>query len=85
MSATPADDAQTSPAWNCGCKDTDFFALMQENSDFFAIFSLEAGVTRRINAEHKTDAEERQKLRMYRSDRKGTEGRTKKTRMYSRQ
>ena len=22
MSATPADDAQTSPAWNCGCKDT---------------------------------------------------------------
>ena len=52
MSATPADDAQTSPAWNCGCKDTDFFALMQENSDFFAIFSLEAGVTRRINAEH---------------------------------
>ena len=25
MSATPADDAQTSPAWNCDRKDSDFF------------------------------------------------------------
>ena len=32
-------------AWaNYGCKDTDFFALMQENGDFFAIFTLEAGI-----------------------------------------
>ncbi len=29
MSATPADDAQTSPAWNCGCKYTTFFRDMQ--------------------------------------------------------
>ena len=29
MSATPADDAQTSPAWNCGCKGTTKFADMQ--------------------------------------------------------
>ncbi len=29
MSATPADDVQTSPAWNCGCKDTTKFADVQ--------------------------------------------------------
>ena len=27
MSATPADDVQTSPAWNCGCKYTTFFDM----------------------------------------------------------
>ena len=53
MSATIPPERHNPKAWaNYGCKDTDFFALMQENSDFFAIFSLEAGVTRRINAEH---------------------------------
>ena len=29
MSATQADDAQTSPAWNCGCKGTTKFADLQ--------------------------------------------------------
>ena len=38
MSATPADDVQTSPAWNCGCKDSDFLGDMQEKSHFGAIF-----------------------------------------------
>ena len=38
MSATPADDAQTSPAWNCGCKDTTKFAIVQEKSHFGVIF-----------------------------------------------
>ena len=39
MSATPADDAQTSPAWNCGCKDTTKIADVQEKSHFCTIFS----------------------------------------------
>ncbi len=29
MSATPADDVQTSPAWNCGCKGSDFIWFVQ--------------------------------------------------------
>ena len=33
MSATPADDAQTSPAWNCGCKDTKKFRTEQGEID----------------------------------------------------
>ena len=32
MSATPADDAQTSPAWTCDCKYTTFFGYGQEKS-----------------------------------------------------
>ena len=35
MSATPADDAQTSPAWNCGCKYTTFFGYEQRNVNNF--------------------------------------------------
>ena len=38
MSATPADDAQTSPAWNCGCKGSELFWIVQINGDFFAIY-----------------------------------------------
>ena len=34
MSATPADDVQTSPAWNCGCKDSEMFWIVQEKSLF---------------------------------------------------
>ncbi len=41
MSATPADDAQTSSAWNSGCKDSEKFAGVQEKSHFSAIFCLE--------------------------------------------
>ena len=38
MSATPADDAQTSPAWNCGCKDTNLFWIVQEKCIPLCIF-----------------------------------------------
>ena len=38
MSATPADDVQTSPAWNCGCKITKLFWIEQEKSPFEVIF-----------------------------------------------
>ena len=38
MSATPADDAQTSPAWNCGCKDTIIFGEMQIKIAFWCDF-----------------------------------------------
>ncbi len=31
MSATPADDVQTSPTWNCDCKGTIIFWIEQEN------------------------------------------------------
>jgi hypothetical protein len=41
MSATPADDVQTSPAWNCGCKGTIIFGEMQENGKKIAMSSLE--------------------------------------------
>ena len=37
MSATPADDAQTSPAWNCGCKITIFFWIEQIKKPFMRI------------------------------------------------
>ena len=40
MSATPADDAQTSPAWNCGCKDTIIFGEMQIKIAFWGDFLL---------------------------------------------
>ena len=46
MSATPADDAQTSPAWNCGCKDTIIFAYMQIKIAFKAIFLVDGGNSR---------------------------------------
>ncbi len=39
MSATPADDVQTSPAWNCGCKGSEIFWIVQEMSDFLGCFS----------------------------------------------
>ena len=38
MSATPADDAQTSPAWNCGCKDTKLFWIEQIKITLRVIF-----------------------------------------------
>ena len=38
MSATPADDVQTSPTWNCDCKGTTFFLIEQEKSLLRAIF-----------------------------------------------
>ena len=37
MSATPADDVQTSPAWNCGCKYTTFFWYDQIKMPFMQI------------------------------------------------
>ena len=40
MSATPADDVQTSPAWNCGCKGTKKIAFLQENCDFCLVEAL---------------------------------------------
>ena len=40
MSATPADDAQTSPAWNCGCKYTTFFCHEQIKMPFMRIICI---------------------------------------------
>ena len=40
MSATPADDVQTSPAWNCDCKGTKKIAFLQENCDFCLVDAL---------------------------------------------
>ena len=37
MSATPADDVQTSPAWNCGCKITKLFWIVQMKNAIYAI------------------------------------------------
>ena len=36
MSATPADDAQTSPAWNCGCKGSELFWIVQIKMPFMS-------------------------------------------------
>ena len=36
MSATQADDAQTSPAWNCGCKGTNLFWIKQIKKPFMS-------------------------------------------------
>ena len=47
MSATPADDAQTSPAWYCGANIQHFFDMSKEktkklqNEAFFSFFGLE--------------------------------------------
>ena len=40
MSATPANDAQTPSAWNCGAKVVNYFGLGKKIATFFAIFSL---------------------------------------------
>ena len=34
MSATPADDVQTSPAWNCDCKGSELFWIVQIKMPF---------------------------------------------------
>ena len=46
MSATIPPERHNPKAWaNYGCKDTDFFALMQENGEKIDIFSLENGAS----------------------------------------
>ena len=45
MSATPADDVQTSPAWNCGCKGTKKNAYAQVLCDFFLFSGRAFGAT----------------------------------------
>ena len=46
MSAIPADDVQTSPAWNCGCKGSELFCIEQEKllwgSDFSSAERIES-------------------------------------------
>ena len=34
MSAIPADDVQTSPAWNCDCKGSELFWIVQIKMPF---------------------------------------------------